>query len=61
MPKATAYGDTLQAVMNIRNSKEFAEAREAIEKDINEGNIERAADLLFCKGENNPINILVFR
>lgn len=37
VPKATAYGDTTQAAVNIRNSKEFAEAREAIDKGINEG------------------------
>lgn len=37
VPQATAYGDTTQGAVNIRNSKEFAEAKDAIDKGINEG------------------------
>lgn len=37
VPQATAYGETSQAAVNIRNSKEFASAKEAIDKGINEG------------------------
>lgn len=37
VPQATAYGDTTQGAVNIRNSKEFEEAKDAIDKGINEG------------------------
>ena len=37
VPRATAYGDTTQGAVNIRNSKEFTEAKDAIDKGINEG------------------------
>lgn len=37
VPQATAYGETTQGAVNIRNSKEFAEAKDAIDKGINEG------------------------
>ena len=37
VPQATAYGDTTQGAVNIRNSKEFESAKEAIDKGINEG------------------------
>lgn len=37
VPQATAYGDTTRGAVNIRNSKEFAEAKDAIDKGINEG------------------------
>lgn len=37
VPQATAYGETSQAAVNIRNSKEFESAKEAIDKGINEG------------------------
>lgn len=37
VPQATAYGDITQGAVNIRNSKEFAEAKDAIDKGINEG------------------------
>lgn len=37
VPQATAYGDTTQGAVNIRNSKAFAEAKDAIDKGINEG------------------------
>lgn len=37
VPTATAYGETSQAAVNIRNSKEFKEAKDAIDKGINEG------------------------
>jgi hypothetical protein len=37
VPQATAYGETSQAAVNIRNSKEFESAKEAINKGINEG------------------------
>lgn len=37
VPQATAYGDTTRGAVNIRNSKEFEEAKDAIDKGINEG------------------------
>lgn len=37
VPQATAYGDTTQGAVNVRNSKEFEEAKDAIDKGINEG------------------------
>nr|DAG69781.1 MAG TPA: hypothetical protein [Caudoviricetes sp.] len=37
VPQATAYGETSQAAVNIRNSKEFESAKDAIDKGINEG------------------------
>lgn len=37
VPRATAFGDTTQGAVNIRNSEEFAEVKDAIDKGINEG------------------------